>query len=65
MVAVFHKGPWRRAPEGRGTDLTRDEFLEWTLGVWTFPGESPQRAKDLQRHRDWLWLWQPLISSPG
>jgi site-specific DNA-methyltransferase (adenine-specific) len=44
MVAVFHKGPWRRAPDGRGTDLTRDEFLEWTLGVWTFPGESPQRA---------------------
>jgi site-specific DNA-methyltransferase (adenine-specific) len=44
MVAVFHKGPWRSAPNGRATDLARDEFLEWTLGVWTFPGENPQRA---------------------
>lgn len=44
MVAVFHKGPWRRPPAGRQTDLTRDEFLAWTLGVWQFPGENPQRA---------------------
>ncbi|HZU05289.1 MAG TPA: site-specific DNA-methyltransferase [Chloroflexota bacterium] len=44
MVAVFHKGPWRRPGRGRPSDLTRDEFLEWTLGVWTFPGESPRRA---------------------
>lgn len=44
MVPVFHKGDWRRAREGRTTDVTRDEFLAWTLGTWTFPGESPSKV---------------------
>ncbi len=45
MIAVFHKGAWRRpATGGRRGDITRDEFLSWTLGMWTFPGASAQRA---------------------
>ncbi len=45
MVPVFFKHEWRRNREGRTTDITRDEFLKWTLGVWDFPGESPARVK--------------------
>lgn len=44
MIPVFYKGSWRRPSEGLNTDLTRDEFLAWTLGTWTFPGENPARA---------------------
>jgi site-specific DNA-methyltransferase (adenine-specific) len=44
MVAVFYQGDWRR-PRGQcRTDLTRDEFLAWTLGVWEFAGENGRRV---------------------
>lgn len=44
MVPVFYKGEWRRRRDGRTTDITRDEFLSWTLGSWDFPGENPARV---------------------
>lgn len=45
MIAVFYKGDWRRpATGGRRGDITREEFLAWTLGMWTFPGANPQRV---------------------
>lgn len=45
MIAVFYKGEFRRPPSGgRRGDITRDEFLAWTLGMWTFPGASAQRS---------------------
>ena len=40
MVAVFSKGAWRRDPSGRTWDLARQDWLEWTNGLWRFPGES-------------------------
>jgi site-specific DNA-methyltransferase (adenine-specific) len=44
MIAVFHKGSFRRpARNGRRGDITRDEFLAWTLGTWTFAGANPRR----------------------
>ena len=45
MIAVFHKGSFRRpATGGRRGDITRDEFLAWTLGMWTFAGANPRRV---------------------
>ena len=45
MIALFHKGSFRRpAANARRGDITRDEFLEWTLGVWTFAGANPRRV---------------------
>jgi site-specific DNA-methyltransferase (adenine-specific) len=45
MIAVFHRGDFRRpAIGGRRGDITRDEFLAWTLGLWTFAGANPRRA---------------------
>jgi site-specific DNA-methyltransferase (adenine-specific) len=45
MIAVFHKGDFRRpAQNGRKGDITRDEFLAWTLGMWTFAGANPRRV---------------------
>ena len=44
MIVIFHKGPWKRDKRGRSTDIGRDEFLGWTLGIWTFSGENPRRV---------------------
>jgi len=45
MIAVFYKDSFRRpAKDGRRGDITRDEFLAWTLGMWTFAGANPRRV---------------------
>jgi site-specific DNA-methyltransferase (adenine-specific) len=45
MIGVFYKGSFRRpATHGRRGDITRDEFLAWTLGMWTFAGANPRRV---------------------
>jgi site-specific DNA-methyltransferase (adenine-specific) len=43
MIIVFYKGEWRRGKAGT-TDITREEFIDWTLGIWTFSGEKPKRV---------------------
>jgi len=40
VVLLFHKGGWQRDAKGRTWDLTHREWLEWTDGLWTLPGES-------------------------
>jgi site-specific DNA-methyltransferase (adenine-specific) len=45
MIAVFYRGEYRRpSADGRRGDITRDEFLAWTLGMWTFAGANPRKA---------------------
>ena len=40
VVLVLSRDHRRRAGKGKTSDVTRDEFLDWTLGLWTFPGQS-------------------------
>jgi site-specific DNA-methyltransferase (adenine-specific) len=42
MIVVLYKSQWKKLARG-ASDITREEFLEWTNGVWTFPGESAKR----------------------
>jgi len=42
-VLVVSKGRRRRPGRGRFSHITREEFMEWTLGIWKFPGESTSR----------------------
>lgn len=39
VIVVMYKEKWRKKRRGK-SDITRDEFIEWTNGVWTFPGEN-------------------------
>lgn len=39
LVALFSKGAWKRMSDVP-SDLTRQDWLEWTNGVWKFPGET-------------------------
>ncbi|TFH43433.1 MAG: site-specific DNA-methyltransferase, partial [Lysobacterales bacterium] len=43
LIVVLYKGEWRRTSGERTTDIRRDEFMEWTNGLWTFPGERKSR----------------------
>lgn len=44
MIAILYKKQWRKARRGK-SDITRDEFIDWTNGVWNFMGESKKRIK--------------------
>ena len=45
-ILVFQKPPFgRRKPDERAATIRRDEFLELTKSVWTFPAASAKRAK--------------------
>lgn len=44
VIVVLYKGVWKKQnPHKRENDISRDEFMEWTNGVWTFNGESKKR----------------------
>jgi len=43
VIVVFYKDQWKKKENHRVSDITRDEFLEWTNGVWNFSGESKKR----------------------
>jgi len=42
VIIVLYKGTWKRKNQGK-SDIERDEFMEWVLGNWAFPGESAKR----------------------
>ena len=44
LIVVLYKGDWKRPPAGRTTDITRQEFMDWTNGLWTFNGESKKKV---------------------
>lgn len=43
LIVVLYKGDWKKTNGTRKSDITRDEFMQWTNGVWTFNGESKKR----------------------
>jgi site-specific DNA-methyltransferase (adenine-specific) len=43
VILVLYKDKWIKERKGK-SDVSRDEFLEWTNGVWSFNGESRRRV---------------------
>lgn len=43
-ILVFSKQTFSRPSDGRESTIERDQFLEWTKSVWTFPAESAKRV---------------------
>jgi site-specific DNA-methyltransferase (adenine-specific) len=43
MIAVLYKKSWKKQNNGK-SDITKEEFIKWTNGLWTFPGESKKRV---------------------
>jgi site-specific DNA-methyltransferase (adenine-specific) len=42
-IAILYKEKWNKEKKGI-SDITKQEFIEWTNGLWTFPGESKKRV---------------------
>ena len=43
VILVLYKEQWKKTSGSRQSDVTREEFLEWTNGVWNFNGESKKK----------------------
>lgn len=43
LIVVLYKDSWKKTSGSRISDVKRQEFMEWTNGVWTFNGESGKR----------------------
>jgi len=44
VIIIFYKKRWSKL-RGGISDITKEEFMEWTQGVWNFPGESRKRVR--------------------
>jgi site-specific DNA-methyltransferase (adenine-specific) len=44
LIVVLYHTKWKRSSGSGRSDITRQEFMDWTNGLWTFNGESRKRA---------------------
>ncbi|MCL5027683.1 MAG: site-specific DNA-methyltransferase [Bacteroidetes bacterium] len=42
-ILIFSKDSFSRASKGKESTISKDEFLEWTKSVWTFPAVSAKK----------------------
>lgn len=43
LIIILYKNTWKKSGESKQSDITRDEFMNWTNGLWTFNGESKKK----------------------
>ncbi len=43
-IVILYKETWKKKKKGK-SDITKEEFIEWTNGLWTFPGESKKKVE--------------------
>lgn len=43
VIVILYKKEWKKRSGSRVSDITKQEFMDWTNGVWSFSGESKKR----------------------
>ena len=43
LIVILYKDQWKKTNGTKVSDVTGDEFKDWTQGVWVFNGESKKR----------------------
>ncbi|ADR19990.1 DNA-methyltransferase [Calditerrivibrio nitroreducens] len=43
LIVILYKEEWKKTQGTRISDISKDEFMQWTNGLWTFNGESKKR----------------------
>ena len=43
LIVILYKDQWKKTSGSGESDMNKEEFMEWTNGLWTFPGESKKR----------------------
>lgn len=44
LIVVLYKKQWKKTNGTRISDITKQEFMDWTNGLWTFNGASKKRV---------------------
>lgn len=44
LILVLYKESWKKTSGTRINDITKNEFMDWTNGIWTFNGQSKKGA---------------------
>lgn len=44
VIIILYKERWKKISGSRKSDISKEEFVEWTNGVWNFMGESKKRV---------------------
>ena len=44
LIVVLYKKSWKRTTGSKESDISRQDFMDWTNGLWTFNGESRKRT---------------------
>lgn len=69
-ILVFAKGEYKLQDKGV-SDITRQEFIDWSLPLWRFPGETRQKkigvlqamfSKELPYRCIKMFSWQTLLN---
>ena len=43
LIVVLYKKNWKKTSGSKISDIERNEFMDWTNGLWVFNGESKKR----------------------
>jgi site-specific DNA-methyltransferase (adenine-specific) len=43
LIVVLYKTEWKKTQGTKISDMSKEEFKEWTNGLWTFNGESKKK----------------------
>ena len=44
LILIMYKDNWKKEFGSKISDITKEEFIEWTNGLWVFNGESKKRV---------------------
>jgi len=44
LILVLYKDSWKKMGGSKKNDITKQEFMDWTNGVWTFHGQNKKGA---------------------
>lgn len=44
VIVILYKKRWKKEGGSKISDISKEEFLEWTNGVWNFSGESKRKV---------------------
>lgn len=40
LICVFYRDSWKKTSGSRESDISKEDFMAWTNGLWTFNGEK-------------------------
>lgn len=44
LIVILYKKKWKKTSGSKQSDMTKEQFMEWTNGLWTFQGESKKKV---------------------